>query len=149
MGSKSPADERPLTADVTSHVSARERRGFQKRTRGFLVCQERLDFVPERVIAGAQFGQHGRPLGLRSRHDGAVDALDLRPAFRHPIARNGAYLTRALSPPTELAKEPHLGQSPIAQDRARRHLQRIGRLLDAQSAEIPHLDDLALSWVHD
>ena len=61
MGSKPPADERPLTGDVTGHVSARERRGFQKPTRGFLVRQERLDFVPERVIAGAQLGQNASP----------------------------------------------------------------------------------------
>jgi hypothetical protein len=85
IGSKPLADEHPLSGEVTGHIRSRERRRFQKPTRRVLVFQQRLDLMPQRVIAGAQLGQHGRPLGLRPRHDGAVDTLDLRPAFRHAL----------------------------------------------------------------
>ena len=82
------------------------------------------------------------------RHERGPLAQHRGRARRRTALRRAAG-ARGLSPPFsfELAKQPEFRQSPVAFDRVGRHVEHLGRLLDAQAAEEPQFDHPALPSV--
>ena len=77
-----PAADEGLLA---GHARRRESRRLQECARPSFVGQERLDFVPERLVTPAQLSQNAGPLRGWTSDDRVVDVFDLSPAFRcHP-----------------------------------------------------------------
>ena len=148
-----------------AHPAAREQRGDAVRTDDRPGLERPVVAAPDRGAASTKAGVSRKPSRRRSLADelvGLGDELGLiappaacggrsarsgrRPARR--CARSESSCQRSAFMATssrrgELAIEPGARGVPVVDHGARRHAQRLGRLLDAEPAEEPQLDDLA------
>jgi hypothetical protein len=51
------------------------------------------------------------------------------------------------NPPAQFTSQPSASESPVAIHGSRSHAQRVSNLLERQTAEEPHLEDLALAFI--
>ena len=105
--------------------------------------QQRLDFLPERRVAGAADVEQGVALRRRAVDRVGKHLLNVLPAIRrHRIAASRADVS-----PLQLPVQPRARRRPLPLDGGRRHVQRLGGLLHRHPAVEAVFDDSRLTLV--